>query len=481
MIKGDVVTIRGKGLTNPVSDLFDRAFANGAILDNEPDQFAAWIARWSSLLRTAGLASRLPVGLSLPNGPACVAAYAALARLDLVAVPLPPAMPEDQRRLAWLDLGCTVALLPGGLELLTPTLPSPAWPADIHWIVHSSGSSGRPKAIPVTWTAITRNAHDVGRHLGLPPAVTHVGSMSYCYTNGLYNSLLLPLILGHRALVYPVATGLELSTYVDRLRSWRPEVLWVNPTVLKLLARRLKPGDLNFVRYAVSCTAPLALEEAQEAERALAVPVLQSYGLSETMIVTIEQPGRALTAAEFSSGLSVAGPETLLIGTDGRVDIANGAVFPGYATLDEGGSICFAMAAENVPGRLFRTQDGGTLDMSGRLRIGGRTDQVINLSGHKIGAEAIEEHLRRIEGVADVMAVPLRAADGGLSAGFGLLVMGTCDADHLSEACVDRFGAFARPRRVRSVTALPLTSNGKYDRATAARLLQCEEAKEEQP
>src|SRR6185503_17727481 len=123
-------------------------------------------------------------------------------------------MPEKLRRKLWNELGCRYAFEEkSGVQDLSGRDPI-SWPADVHWVMHSSGSTGLPKAIPLTYAAVEKNAKDVMAFLNLGSDLIHLGSMSACYTNGLFNSFLVPILTGGKTLIGPVFSILKLSAYL---------------------------------------------------------------------------------------------------------------------------------------------------------------------------------------------------------------------------------------------------------------------------
>jgi acyl-CoA synthetase (AMP-forming)/AMP-acid ligase II len=295
---------------NRPDSLLTEAVASGRVLTREGPLGVAAIQHRTEQLRQEGLRPREAIGVSMDNGVPCILTYLALARLDVVAVPLPPAIPLEERKRLWDALGCRLALEDSRTVSLAMDGEPPRWDPDIFWVMHSSGSTGIPKAIPLTYSAVRQNAKDVMETLGTGTDYLHLGSMSHCYTNGLYNSFLLPLITGGRMVIGPILSVFKIAEYLDLARSTKPEILWVNPMVLSFLRRRTHPDDLASVKFLISCTAPLTRQECMDAETAFKRPVLQSYGLTETLIVSVEHP-RRVTAEEFSAGLIVGGPSAV--------------------------------------------------------------------------------------------------------------------------------------------------------------------------
>lgn len=425
------------------------------------------LAPFIDALRGLSVRPREGVGLCWNNGAGCVLAYLALMRADLVAVPLPPSLPQTQRHALWRALNCRYAWDEQGIRPLDADTSPSFWREDIHWVMHSSGSTGIPKAIPVTLEALVKNARDSMRILAVPDDSLHLGTMSQCYTNGFYNSFMLPLLTGGRVLIGPVGTALQINSIVALARSAKPDIFWVNPTVLQLLLRRAGTGDLASIRRFVSCTAALTRELAVSAEAHFKQPVLQSYGLSETMIVSIESPARR-AQTEFSAGLILGGSAAAHIRQDGVLVIHNGAVMPGYATRSGAGFV-YEMP-EGVPGREFVSGDLASIGPAGRLLIEGRRSQMINVEGVKISPVEMEEVLNTHPQISRSAVIRITDDRGNERPAALVEASGPLDIMAAGDLCARRLGAKARPAEIRIVAKVPLTGSGKVDRAEAEKL-----------
>lgn len=448
---------------------FRAALSARRLFDGEGALQAQSCEARARLLEAAGVRSRQGVAICLENGRACIEAYIAVSLLDAVAVPLPPTLPQEERLRLWLQLGCSTLIDATGVRAISLySEQAPLWPADIHWVMHSSGSTGVPKAIPLTFSAALNNAEDVMRALGITGEVTHLGSMSQCYTNGLYNSFLLPILTGGRAYVGPIASVMGLGAYRNALRKAKAKVLWVNPAVVAILTKRGDADDVQDANVLISCTAPLDQGVCETAERVLRRPVLQSYGLTETLIVSIEASGRSV-AEEFSAGLPISGPGSVHRNADGVLEITNRAVTPGYVTLTAGG-LRFELPSGHS-GQSFLAGDLVEFDSGGRLHIRGRSSAVINVAGVKVSAEQLEEALREWPGVINAAVVAMSLSEGLTRPAALLETSQEMDFAAIGDHCAGLLGPAARLAAIRCVDRIPLTANGKVDRRAASALL----------
>lgn len=447
--------------------VFESALADGRLrFEARPADAASIEARRARLAGT-DLKAREAAGMVFENGPDCLETYAAFSFQDLIAVPLPPAIPEDERLRLWRLLGCRWYCDKDGVHRLDDQEGATLWPDDVEWVMHSSGSTGIPKAIPLTFEAVRRNAEDVMDLLALGPKLIHLGSMSQCYTNGLFNSFLLPLLTGGSCVSGPVASALRLREFLELIRAERPDILWVNPTVVAMLQRFAKPEDLASVKALISCTAPLGRSECLAAEAAFGKPVLQSFGTTETLIVSVEAPGRS-AAASFSAGKIVGGPDAVGIDGESVLNIHNRAVTPGYARL-VGGRLELSLPNGGIPGELFISGDLARVTGNGNLEIFGRTTNVINVDGVKVSAEQLEDVLRSDPRVVESAVIRMCGRDGRERPLGFVQVAAPVDKHGLMELCAARLGAKARLADLHVLEAIPRTGTGKVDRVALAR------------
>lgn len=451
-----------------LAEVFAGAFRDGRIRQGGVAVSDGDTRKLEALAKAAGLQSREPIGVSFENGPMCIAAYGAAAMFGAVAAPLPPSMSADQQKALWRGVGCRFAFTSEGLVDLSPDQPRVIFPDGVDWILFSSGSTGEPKAIAASLEQFRWNGQKTIEILGLRENALHLGSMSQCYTNGLFNSFMLPLLTDGSCELGPVVNGLAVRRFIQLVRDFSPQVLWVNPTVIQLLMSAADASLFANVGHIVSCTAPLPQSVAIEFEDKFKHKVLQSYGLSETLITTLERPDSDVRT-QYSAGVPVGGTGDLSLAPDGRMVVHNGAVTKGYITVANG-AVTLSLP-DGKPGEEFIAQDLAEIADDGRVTIAGRLGQVLNVGGHKLGVERLEAALQSHRNVDAAVVVPLPDKRFGERIAALVEVSSAVDKSELAQICVDRYGSFARPAELFFVEAIPVTANGKIDRQKAAALV----------
>ncbi len=443
----------------PLNSLFQTALESGQLEDDQGILTTNHLDSILEKIKTLPLNSREAVGISFLNGRDCILTYIALAKLNCVAVPLPPTLPQAERHRLWSNLDIRFALEENEVTKLVTMQQPDVWPDSIHWVMHSSGSTGRPKAIPLTLEAMQKNATDVMRILGDKKGLIHLGSMSQCYTAGLYNSFLLPLLTGGKVILGPLVTALTVRVFLKLIQKFDPDIIWVNPVVVGLLTRQTFESSKK--RFFISCTAPLTLKDVVLAQEKLKNPVLQSYGLTETLIVSVESPLRDVPT-QFSAGQIVGGAGSIDLDADQNLMIHNGSVFPGYVKK-ENGALNFVMPS-GVPHQLFCSGDLACID-NGRLTVTGRLTNMINVGGVKISSEQMEEVLLTFPGVLEVAVLGFKQ-DSEIEKPVAFIKTGaSLNPYALADFCAEQLGPKARPE-IRFVDKIPRTANAKIDRVT---------------
>ena len=268
-------------------------------------------------------------------------------------------------------------------------------------VLSTSGTTGVPKVIRLDEAQLLHTAVAVARHLELTPADRGFNPLPLFHINAEVVGLLASLVAG---------ATLVLDDRFHRRGFWdamaRHRVTWINavPAILARLAA-LETGERvpDGIRFARSASAPLPVPVLERFERATAIPVVETYGMTEAASqITANPLGRRLPG---SVGLPV--------GTDVRVVSGPGATaVPGSVGRVEirGPSVIRAYLSPGYEDRVdaegwLETGDVGYVDDAGYLFLVGRADDVINRGGEKIYPREVEDALCSEPGVRSVAVV----------------------------------------------------------------------------
>jgi acyl-CoA synthetase (AMP-forming)/AMP-acid ligase II len=443
-------------------------------------------------LRSAGAGAGDLVAVVLPNGPEIVQVLLAIAGIGAAAAPLNPAYTEPEYRSSLDDLapqlliagvggaGAARAAAPGlpvveifaaddggGLRarLQGRELPRTAGPAgeaeDIALLLHTSGTTSRPKQVPLLQRNLTSQARSIAYHYRLGP-----GDVSYCamplfHVHGLVASTLAQLAAGGSVLTPSRFSPRRFWAQVDAHRvSW----LSAGPTLHQMILEHAgtPPASLRFAR---SCSSALSPQLMREAEVRYGVPMIEAYGMTEAGHQMTSNPLPPGTRREGSVGVP-AGAEVRVVdelgndvgaGDAGEVAIRGAGLTPGYLDNPE------ANAAAFFDG-WFRTGDEGVLD-DGYLRLRGRLKEMILRGGENISPYEIESVLLAHPRVGEAVAFGVDDQKYGQTVAAAVVLTGAATCEELRRHARDSLAAFKVPDRIHILEAIPKTPTGKVQRS----------------
>ncbi|MDB5749848.1 MAG: prpE [Ramlibacter sp.] len=362
---------------------------------------------------------------------------------------------------------------------------------DISYTIYTSGTTGRPKGVQ----------RDVGGY-----AVALAASMKHIFLGepgGTYFSTSdIGWVVGHSYIVYgPLIAGMATLMYEglpvrpdagiwwSLVEKYKVTAMFSAPTAVRVLKKQdpafLKQYDLASLKALFLAGEPLDEPTARWISDGLGVPIIDNYWQTESgwPILTVAN-GVERTASKFGSpGVPVYGWDVKIVhestgeeltepGQKGVV-VIEGPTPPGFMqTIWNDDERFVSTYWSSIPGRqVYSTFDWGIRDADGYYYILGRTDDVINVAGHRLGTREIEEGISSHPNVAEVAVVgvadPLK---GQVAMAFVVARDASALVDDaarlklegaIMKVVDDQLGAVARPVRVHFVTLLPKTRSGK--------------------
>ncbi|MFN8224275.1 MAG: AMP-binding protein [Gaiellales bacterium] len=461
-------------------------------------QLAETVDGLAAHLAAFGVESGDCVALALPPGPELVEILLAIGALGAAAAPLNPAYSESEfafyledlrprvlllvegeleaaRRARRPEVGLVeVALRAGevpGLESADATRATGAErtiaaPDDVALLLHTSGTTSRPKQVPLRHRNLVASARSIAAHYALTAADVSYCAMPLFHVHGLVASTFAQLAAGGTVIApRRVGPGRFWTQLVEHGVTWYS----ASPTLHQMLLDRApdhaSTAALRFVR---SCSAALAPELFERMEDYLGVPVLEAYGMTEAsheMAANPLPPARRVpgsvgvpTGAEIrivdKAGVSV--PD----GANGEVVIRGAGVMDGYLAND-------AANAEAFHGAWFRTGDEGRF-ADGYLVLTGRLKEIIIRGGENISPHEVEAALSAHPAVGEAVAYGIPDPKYGQLVGAAIVATAeTSEADVVAH-CAERLAAFKVPSVIHIVEAIPKTPTGKVQRPRMA-------------
>jgi propionyl-CoA synthetase len=367
---------------------------------------------------------------------------------------------------------------------------------DISYTIYTSGTTGKPKGVQ----------RDTGGYaVALAASMKHIfdGHAGETY----FSTSDIGWVVGHSYIVYgPLIAGMATILYeglptqgIDQqpdggiwwrlVEKYKVTVMFSAPTAVRVLKKQdpslLKKYDLSSLRALFLAGEPLDEPTARWINDGLGVPVIDNYWQTESgwPIITIANGVEAKPSKFGSPGVPMYGykvkilhestGEELTAPNEKGVVVIEGPTPPGFMqTIWKDDARFVQTYWKSVPGKLvYSTFDWGIRDADGYFFILGRTDDVINVAGHRLGTREIEESISGHANVAEVAVVGVAdALKGQVAMAFVVPKAGDAvtDADvalklegEIMKRVADQLGALARPARVRFVTGLPKTRSGK--------------------
>lgn len=328
-------------------------------------------------------------------------------------------------------------------------------------IIFSSGSTGRPRGVVLTWGNLYFNALGSAAFLPLGPEDIWLAVLPFFHIGGI-SILVRTVLAANGAYIMP---RFDATSVIEVIRRGQISLISVVPTMLNNLM--IADGD-NLLRNLRGIIVGGAAFDAALRRDAAAkrLPILTTYGMTETasMVTLLDKTdrddlwatsGKMLPYREVMIALDDGSPAPM--GTAGRIMIRGETVFPRYIGVTD---------IRRQPEDWFDTGDRGVMDMAGYLTVLGRQDSIIVSGGENIDMTRIETVLMAISGIKG--AVVLSRADetwGRRPVAFVEPSGEEFPEERIKEELAAQLPRFMLPDRIIIVRALPLTAAGKYDRA----------------
>jgi acyl-CoA synthetase (AMP-forming)/AMP-acid ligase II len=443
----------------------------------------------ASVLAGLGVAHGDRVVVVLPNGPEFVELILAVTALGAVVAPLNPRYTEaeyafylddlmpslllvqtgrgvDARRAAAGERAVVDVALqhPGPPRLSVPRAGVPAPRSftlgsseDVAMLLHTSGTTRRPKQVPLLQRNLMASVRAIGAHYQLTEADVSYCAMPLFHVHGLIASALAQLAAGG-AVVTP--RRLTPRRYWQQLADYG--VTWVSasPTLHQELIEH-GTAPVRSVRFARSCSSALSPGVMKRLEDIYHAPVLEAYGMTEASHQMTSNP---LPPVGVPAGAEIrivddAG-RVLPGGRAGEVAIRGPGVTPGYLNDPEANAEAF------VDGWL-RTGDRGVLE-DGYLRLEGRIKELIIRGGENISPAEVEAVLKEQPAVADAVCFGIDDEKYGQVVGAAVVLHAEASSTELRDWCRESLTDYKVPKVIHVVGQIPRTATGKPQRVLLA-------------
>jgi acyl-CoA synthetase (AMP-forming)/AMP-acid ligase II/thioesterase domain-containing protein len=456
-----------------------------------------------SVLRASGLSTGSRVAIVLPNGPEMAVAFLGVASCA-TCVPLNPASRESEFEFYFSDMRVDAVLLQQGesgparacaqamgLRIFDvvfdpeaeagrfkfadpmprpPAVVVPGAPADVALLLHTSGTTARPKIVPLTHRNLAASARNIARHLSLSPDDRCLNVMPLFHIHGLVGALLASIAGGGSVVCCP---GFNDRRFFDWVHVFQPTWYTAVPTIHQAVAAqsqqyRQKAPEHRF-RFIRSSSSSLPPATMKALETLTGAPVIEAYSMTEAahqmtsnaLPPGTRRPGSVGVAAGVELAVLDEGGRSLGPGQSGEIVIRGPSVIEAYENNPA------ANASSFIDG-WFRTGDQGLLDHEGRLFISGRLKEIVNRGGEKVSPREVDDALLEHPEVAQAVAfqVPHPTLGEDLAAAVVRRPGARVSEAGLRTFLLGRLSEFKIPSRILFVDAVPKGATGKVQRLT---------------
>ena len=492
-------------------------------------ELRAEVDRLVGRLRSFGLGARDRIAIVMPNGAEMALAFLAAACAGCAA-PLNPKYRTEELRFYLDDLGAKALITrsddsgsaaraaaedasadvlpvtltgaasdgPGSMDLaaepssgpeaapveeapdLTPEPPSAPGSGepsadDVALVLHTSGTTSRPKIVPLRQRHLARSAAQIAASLALTADDRSLQVMPLFHIHGLLAGLLAPLSAGGSV---ACTDGFDAFRFFAQLAALHPSYYTAVPTMHQMvIARSVRHRDaaraagLRFVRSSSASLPEPVLEELGEL---FGAPVIEAYGMTEATHQMCANPLPPAAAKPRSVGIPTGidlavldgDNRVLAAGERGEVSIRGATVIDGYENNPDANASAFTDG-------WFRTGDEGYIDDDGYLFLTGRLKEQINRGGEKVSPLEVDEALLRHEAVAQAVTFAVPHPKLGEEVAAAVVAADGVQADEreLRRFLSQSLAAFKVPRRILVLDELPKGPTGKLQRIGLAERL----------
>ncbi|MBU81892.1 MAG: AMP-dependent synthetase [Chloroflexi bacterium] len=453
------------------------------------------IERVAGLLAAAGVEPGRPVSIVLANNLEFMVAFLAVTRAGAIAAPLNSAYTVDEFKFFMEDADAQLAIVPPGdhagrdsaNQLNIPTMDAsstgahvviarnggeitltkdvaPPSPDDVALFLHTSGTTNRPKGVPLTHKNLMTSLGNIKNTYALTPDDVAMVVMPLFHVHGLIGVALSTLNSGG-SIVVPSRFSAS-SFWADQKST---EATWYSavPTIHQILLMRADDDDAPHESFRLirSCSAALVPSVFNDLEARFGAPVLEAYGMTEAahqMSSNLLPPGeRVPGSVGMGTGVEISIMDEVgkmvALGDRAEVVIRGDNVTHGYNNNPEAN-------AEAFTDGWFRTGDQGVMDADGRLTLTGRLKELINRGGEKISPLEVDALLLDHPAVAEAVCFAVPDVKYGEIVQAAVVLNGDVDEATIQAFCRERMADFKVPERVYIADSLPRTATGKIQR-----------------
>jgi acyl-CoA synthetase (AMP-forming)/AMP-acid ligase II len=474
------------------------------------DALRSLVAETGQALGRRGIGAGDRVAIVLDNGPEMAAAFLSVGTAA-TAAPLNPGYRAEEFEFYLTDLRAKLLVIARGKE--SPALPvarrlgvplaqliahpergagsftlefdepsaPPAAPGrgatedDIALVLHTSGTTSRPKIVPLAHKNVCASARNVRQSLALTAADRGLVIMPLFHIHGLIAALLAPLSAGGEVCCTTGFNALKFFPWLAEVRpTWYTGVPTMHQAILMRAANNVEVIKGRRLRFIRSSSSSLPTKVIGELESIFGVPVIEAYGMTEA---AHQMASNALPPGKRKPGTvgPAAGPELRVVDSSGKTvapGVVGEIVIRGPNVMQEYEHNPGANANAFYDG-WFRTGDQGVMDDEGYVSITGRLKEIINRGGEKISPREVDEIIMEHPAVHQCVtfAMPHDMLGEDVAAAVVLKQGAAASDKELRQFAASRLADFKVPRKILILDEIPVGATGKLQRIGLAQKL----------
>ncbi|KAK9479809.1 hypothetical protein V1514DRAFT_327437 [Lipomyces japonicus] len=467
------------------------------------------ISIFRSFLASLNLPPQSAIAIALPNTLEFVIAFLAATYSGFIAAPLNPALKQTEFEFYLTDLAAPVVFIPAnggdtraviratetvgkqasgqaGVKIFTAVfdksglafhgLDGNRVPVknvkttvsskdDVALVLHTSGTTGRPKVVPLTHENLTTSMKNIVSTYNFTAKDRGLLVMPLFHVHGLLAGFLAPLSVG-AAVIVPSRFSAHTfwKDFVQYKANWYTAV----PTIHQILLKNPPPNPKPEIRFIRSCSSALAPSTFHQLEKTFNAPVIEAYAMTEAshqMTSNDLPPGqRKPGSVGHGQGVEIrildADGNEVPQGREGEISIRGKNVTKGYRNNKAANESSF------TKDNFFRTGDQGKLDKDGYVYITGRIKELINRGGEKISPVELDAVLLEHPAVSEAVsfAVPDELYGQEVHAAVVLKQDAKATEADIKNFLAERVAKFKVPKKVYFTDIMPKTATGKIQR-----------------
>jgi acyl-CoA synthetase (AMP-forming)/AMP-acid ligase II len=459
------------------------------------------IDKTSRMLRAMGIGDQDRVTVALPNGPEMAVVILAVATIAACA-PMNPAYGSEELDRYFADVRPRALITLAGIDsparraarsrgILVVELSTefdaeaglfalagdqgsvssdePVNAGGVALLLPTSGTTSRPKIVPLTHANICASAYACGAALALRETDRCLNVVPLFHSYSFNATVLASLAAGASVVCTP---GCDVNSFFAWLTAFQPTWYSAVPTMHQAILAHARHNRLRVIdsqlRFIRSAAAPLPPRILMELERTFGTSVIEFYGMTETAsspIACNPLPPRRRKASSVGIrvGLDVAimdqGGALVPRGQRGQVVVRGASVMSGYVGNQMATQAAFA-------GDWFKTGDLGFFDDDGYLFLAGRIGELINRGGEKFAPQEVDEVLLEHPAVAEAVtfSVPHATLGEDVASAIVLWPDAVATVKDIRQFAAGRIADFKVPRQILIVREIPKGHTGKVQR-----------------